>query len=78
MIKSDTHMERIRSRLLDEAAGIKASEEAKKLRHAKKFGKSVQEAKLLERNKEKKAMGDKVREFKKSALVHPLCFLLVC
>ena len=59
-------MERIRSRLLDEAAGMKASEEAKKLRHMKKFGKSVQHAKLAERQKEKKAMGEKVKEFRKS------------
>jgi len=65
MVKSDTHMERIRTKLLDEAAGIEKSEQAKKLRLAKKFGKSVQVAKIQERQKEKKALNDKVKEFRK-------------
>ena len=65
-VKSDTHMERIRTKLLDEAAGIEKSEQAKKLRLAKKFGKSVQVAKIQERQKEKKALNDKVKEFRKS------------
>lgn len=36
MIKSDEHMARIRQRLLDEAESIKASEQARKQRDAKK------------------------------------------
>ena len=42
MLKTDDHMEKIRQKLLDESAGIKASEAAKKQRSLKKFGKQVQ------------------------------------
>ncbi|KAF8889975.1 eukaryotic rRNA processing protein EBP2-domain-containing protein [Gymnopilus junonius] len=38
----DSHMERIRQRLLNEAAGIKKSEDKRKEREGKKFGKQVQ------------------------------------
>lgn len=61
MVKTDEHMERVRQKLLDERAGIKASEEAKKQRELKKFGKKVQVEKLLERQKRKKDMADKVK-----------------
>jgi rRNA-processing protein EBP2 len=66
MLKSDDHMERIRQKLLDESASIKASETAKKQRHLKKFGKQVQVEKLKEREKSKKDLNDRVKEFKKS------------
>ncbi len=42
MVKSDAHMERIRQRLLDESASLKKSEEKRKEREGKKFGKQVQ------------------------------------
>ncbi|KDN36834.1 Ebp2-domain-containing protein [Tilletiaria anomala UBC 951] len=61
MVKTDEHMERVRQKLLDERAGIKASEEAKKQRELKKFGKKVQVEKLLERQKRKKELADKVK-----------------
>ena len=61
MVKTDEHMERVRQKLLDERAGIRASEEAKKQRELKKFGKKVQVEKLLERQKRKKDMADKVK-----------------
>lgn len=70
MLKSDDHMERIRQKLLDESAAIKASEAAKKQRHLKKFGKQVQVEKQKERDRAKKDFNDKVREFKKSESVH--------
>jgi rRNA-processing protein EBP2 len=66
MVKSDDHMERVRQKLLDESASLKASEEAKRQRQLKKFGKKVQVAKQLERQKEKKALEEKVKAFKKS------------
>lgn len=55
MVKSDAHMARVRQRLLDERLQLEQAEKAKKLRNLKKFGKKVQEAKLLERQKAKKA-----------------------
>ena len=48
MVKSDAHMERIRQRLLDEGASIKRSEEKRKEREGKKYGKQVQMEKLKE------------------------------
>lgn len=66
MLKSDEHMEKIRQKLLDETANIKASEQAKKQRHLKKFGKQVQVEKQKEREKAKKDMNDKVKSFRKS------------
>lgn len=66
MLKSDEHMERIRQKLLDDSADIKASEQAKKQRHLKKFGKQVQVEKQKEREKSKREMNDKVKSFRKS------------
>ncbi|KAM0752567.1 Ebp2-domain-containing protein [Meredithblackwellia eburnea MCA 4105] len=65
MVKSDSHMSRIRQKLLDETAGIKASEDARKLREAKKFGKKVQVERLKEREKEKKEVGKRLESLKK-------------
>jgi rRNA-processing protein EBP2 len=65
MVKSDAHMQRVRASLSEEAEGIKASEEAKALRHQKKFGKKVQVEKLRERQMAKKAEIDKVNVGKK-------------
>ncbi|GAA5881730.1 hypothetical protein JCM16303_006428 [Sporobolomyces ruberrimus] len=65
MVKTDDHMSKIRQSLLDEQAGMKASEEARKLRELKKFGKKVQVEKIREREKEKKAVGDRLESLKK-------------
>lgn len=65
MVKTDEHMERIRQRLLDESAGIKASENAKRQRELKKYGKQIQTEKLLERQKSKRDMEDKVNSLKR-------------
>lgn len=74
MLKSDDHMSRIRQSLLDEQAGFKASDEARKLRDAKKFGKKVQVERLKEREKEKKEVGKRLDSLKKSRsfLSYPL------
>jgi hypothetical protein len=59
-------MERIRQRLLDEGAGIKKSEEKKKEREGKKFGKQVQLEKLKERERGKKEMEERLKGLKRS------------
>ncbi|EIW74651.1 eukaryotic rRNA processing [Coniophora puteana RWD-64-598 SS2] len=65
MVKSDAHMERIRQRLLDEGAGIKRSEEKRREREGKKFGKQVQQEKLKERQQSKKDMEDRLKNLKR-------------
>ncbi|KII86944.1 hypothetical protein PLICRDRAFT_114220 [Plicaturopsis crispa FD-325 SS-3] len=65
MVKSDSHMERIRQRLLDESAGIKKSEDKRKEREGKKFGKQVQLEKLKEREKSKKDMEERLKGLKR-------------
>ncbi|KAI8092567.1 putative rRNA-processing protein ebp2 [Halteromyces radiatus] len=65
MLKSDEHMAKIRQRLLDEAARNKASEEAKRQRLLKKFGKKVQVQKQLDRQKEKAQTLDKIKLLKR-------------
>lgn len=65
MLKTDEHMERVRQRLLDESASIKASEDAKRQRELKKYGKKIQTEKLLERQRSKKEMEDKVNALKR-------------
>jgi rRNA-processing protein EBP2 len=59
-------MERIRQRLLDESAGIKKSEEKRREREGKKFGKQVQIEKLKEREKSKKEMEERLKGLKRS------------
>jgi rRNA-processing protein EBP2 len=65
MVKSDEHMSKIRGKLLEDAAGKKASAEARKQRDLKKFGKQVQQEKLQERAKAKTEMMDKVKSLKR-------------
>ena len=66
MVKSDSHMERIRQRLLDEKASIKKSEDARREREGKKFGKQVQVEKLKERERSKKEMEERIKGLKRS------------
>lgn len=66
MLKTDAHMSTIRQNLLDEQAGIAASEAARKLREQKKFGKKVQVEKVRERQKEKREIGERLEGLKKS------------
>ncbi|KAG0698306.1 eukaryotic rRNA processing protein EBP2-domain-containing protein [Suillus ampliporus] len=65
MVKSDSHMERLRSRLLDERAGIKKTEEKRREREGKKFGKQVQMEKLKERERSKKDMEERLKGLKR-------------
>lgn len=66
MVKSDSHMERIRQRLLDENATIQKSELKRKEREGKKFGKQMQVEKLKEREKSKKDMEERLKSLKRS------------
>jgi len=66
MVKSDSHMERIRIRLLNESSSIKKSEDKRKEREGKKFGKQVQIEKIKEREQSKKEMGEKLKALKRS------------
>ncbi|KAI0043949.1 Ebp2-domain-containing protein [Auriscalpium vulgare] len=65
MVKSDAHMERIRQRLLDEGATIKKSEERRREREGKKFGKQVQIEKIKERERSKKDMEERLKGLKR-------------
>ncbi|KAJ7043104.1 eukaryotic rRNA processing protein EBP2-domain-containing protein [Mycena alexandri] len=65
MVKTDAHMERIRQRLLDEGAGIRKSDEKRKEREGKKFGKQVQIERLKEREKGKKEMEERLKGLKR-------------
>jgi len=67
MVKTDTHMERIRQRLLDESAGIAKSEARRREREGKKIGKQVQLEKLKEREHSKKDMEERLKGLKRSA-----------
>lgn len=69
MVKADEHMAKIKAKLIDEAAGKKASAEARKQRDLKKFGKQVQVAKQQERDKEKRQTMDKIKVLKRSTSI---------
>ncbi|CAG8611658.1 7932_t:CDS:2 [Gigaspora margarita] len=66
MVKSDVHMTRIRQKLVNEEQSIKASEEARRLRELKKFGKKIQVEKIQERQKKKKEELEKIKVMKKN------------
>ena len=65
MVKTDEHMDKLKAKLLEEAANKKASEEAKRQRLLKKFGKQVQVATLQERAKQKRETLDKIKALKR-------------
>ncbi|OOQ89387.1 putative rRNA-processing protein ebp2 [Penicillium brasilianum] len=65
MVKNDEHMDKIKKKLYEEAAGKKAAAEARRQRDLKKFGKQVQVAKLQQRAKEKRDTLEKITALKK-------------
>ncbi|KAI9188913.1 rRNA-processing protein EBP2 [Blastocladiella emersonii ATCC 22665] len=65
MVKTDAHMAKIRTKLIEESASIKKSEEAKRQRDMKKYGKQVQAEVLKERKAKEKSLSDKVASIKK-------------
>lgn len=65
MVKTDTHMEKVKGRLLAEKKNIEEAEERKKAREAKKMAKEVQSQKLKERAKQKKDDIESVKKWRK-------------
>ena len=71
MVKSDEHMGKVKEKLRDEAASKKASQEARRQRDLKKFGKQVQVAKQQERDKAKRETLEKISSLKRSEYSPP-------
>ncbi|KMZ72604.1 putative rRNA-processing protein EBP2 [Zostera marina] len=65
MVKSDSHMLRIKSRILQDKKQIVEADERKKSREAKKISKQVQSQKLKERAKSKKDDIESVKKWRK-------------
>lgn len=65
MVKSDEHMDRLRKKLVDEEKEKLGVQEARKQRELRKYGKKVQHEKLQQRQKEKRAMLDKVNSLRR-------------
>lgn len=65
MVKSDEHMDRLKQKLIDDETAKKASQDARRQRELKKFGKQVQHAKLQEKQKEKRETMDKIKSLKR-------------
>ena len=64
--KSDSHMEHIRQRLLNESVEIKRSEEKRKERQNKRYGKQIQVEKLKERERTKRDMDQRIKGLERS------------
>ncbi|KAK4371678.1 hypothetical protein RND71_007062 [Anisodus tanguticus] len=65
MVKTDTHMEKVKGRLLAEKRRIEESEERRKARDNKKLAKDVQAQKMKERTKQKKQEIESVKKWRK-------------
>ncbi|KAL1197566.1 putative rRNA-processing protein EBP2 [Cardamine amara subsp. amara] len=65
MVKSDTHMEKVKSKLLYEKKQIEESEERRKARDNKRMAKEVQSQKMKERAKQKKDDIESVKKWRK-------------
>jgi len=68
MAKSDEHMKKVRSKLLEKTISMQRSEKAKKMREMRKYGKQVQHEVLMKRQKDKKEMLDSVKKFRKGQI----------
>ena len=65
MVKSDEHMDKLKNKLIKEATEKKASQEARRQRDLKKYGKQVQNATLQERQKQKRETLEKIKGLKR-------------
>lgn len=65
MVKSDAHMQKVKSRLLMEKKQIEEAEERRKAREAKRIAKQVQAEKQKERAREKKEQIESVKKWRK-------------
>ena len=66
MVKTDDHMEKIKTKIREAATDKKAAVEARRQRDLKKFGKQVQVAKLQERDKARRETMNKIHVLKRS------------
>ncbi|KAL5731672.1 hypothetical protein ACHQM5_004379 [Ranunculus cassubicifolius] len=65
MVKTDTHMHKVKSRLLVEKQKMEEAEERRKAREAKKISKEVQAQKTKDRSKQKKKEIEDVKKWRK-------------
>ncbi|KAH3662390.1 hypothetical protein OGAPHI_005642 [Ogataea philodendri] len=65
MLKDDSHMDKLKAKLVTEATEKKAREEARRQRQLKKFGKQVQHETLQKRQKEKSDALAKIKSLKR-------------
>lgn len=65
MVKTDSHMEKVKGRLLAEKRKMEEADERKKAREAKKLAKEVQAQKQKERAKQKKGEIEAVKKWRK-------------
>ncbi|XP_023522121.1 probable rRNA-processing protein EBP2 homolog [Cucurbita pepo subsp. pepo] len=65
MVKTDTHMGKVKGRLLAEQRKMEEAEERRKAREAKKLAKEIQAQKLKERAKQKKEEIESVKKWRK-------------
>jgi len=64
MVKDDSHMRRVREKILSKQQSVELSEKMRKLRELKKYGKKVQQEVLAKRQKEKKNLADSVKKYR--------------
>ncbi|XP_022156156.1 probable rRNA-processing protein EBP2 homolog [Momordica charantia] len=65
MVKTDTHMEKVKGRLLAEQRKMEEADERRKAREAKRLAKEIQAQKLKERAKQKKEEIESVKKWRK-------------
>ncbi|KAF7805545.1 putative rRNA-processing protein EBP2-like protein [Senna tora] len=65
MVKTDSHMEKVKGRLLAEKRKMEEAEERRKAREAKRLSKEIQAQKLKERAKQKKEDIESVKKWRK-------------
>lgn len=65
MAKSDSHMTKVKQKLLVKKKQVERSQKVKQIRDMKKLGKKVQTEVMLQRAKEKRDLMDKIKKFKK-------------
>lgn len=65
MLKSDEHMDLLKQKLVEQETAKRASQDARKLRELKKFGKQVQHEKLQARALEKRDTLDRIKSLKR-------------
>jgi len=65
MVKSDSHMSKVRQSLLDQQKRIEAVEERRRQRELKRFGKTVQVEKEQARAKQKKEQIESIKKWRK-------------